>query len=119
MGFFGIPLNAATALIAAVALGIAVDDTIHFLTAYSKYSKEAITVSQAVKLSIMDKGKAIITSSFVLTIGFGTLVFSSFVPSIYFGLLCSIIMVTAVIGDLFFLPALILLTNTFTKRGNC
>ncbi|MGM0609438.1 MAG: efflux RND transporter permease subunit, partial [Candidatus Muiribacteriota bacterium] len=116
MGFFGIPLNAATALIAAVALGIAVDDTIHFLTAYSKYSKVSATVSQAVRMSIMDKGKAIITSSFILIIGFGTLVFSSFVPTIYFGVLSSIIMVAAVIGDLFFLPSLILLTQTIKNR---
>ncbi|MDY0131683.1 MAG: MMPL family transporter [Desulforegulaceae bacterium] len=116
MGFFGIPLNAATALIAAVALGIAVDDTIHFLTTYSKYSKVSATASQAVDLTIMDKGKAIITSSFILTIGFGTLVLSSFVPSIYFGLLCSIIMVTAVIGDLLFLPSLILFTYKIKNR---
>jgi hypothetical protein len=112
MGIAGIPLNTATALIAAVALGIAVDDTIHFLTGYKEKRTEGFSISESVKTVIFLKGRAILSSSLILCIGFGVLVLSRFVPTINFGMLSAIIMITAVIGDLVVLPSIIL-----CKRG--
>ncbi len=109
MGVMGIPLDTGTALIAAVALGIAVDDTIHFLTEYQERRAQGLLIPEALMHVIDTKGRAILSSSLILCVGFGVMVLSRFVPVVHFGLLCAIIMITAVIGDLVLLPAVILL----------
>lgn len=109
MGAAGISLNASTSLISAVALGIAVDDTIHFLLGYAGERKKGFDSWRSVKQTIYSKGQAIISSSVILAIGFGILICSPFVPSLYFGLLTAIIMLTALFGDLFIAPAMCLL----------
>ncbi|CCK80461.1 efflux RND transporter permease subunit [Desulfobacula toluolica] len=111
MGLFKIPLNTATALIAAVAIGIAVDDTIHFLSEFKRNLSKRKDIKDSVKNSILFKGRAILLSSLILCIGFGVMVFSRFVPTINFGVLSSIIMVTAVIGDILILPSVALLLS--------
>lgn len=115
MGAVGIPLNTATALIAAVALGIAVDDTIHFLSEYKRKREEGISVPDSLKLVTSVKGRAILSSSLILCVGFGVLVLSRFVPTVQFGMLCAIIMITAVIGDLVVLPSILLLKRQSTS----
>jgi len=109
MGLFNIPLNTATAIISALAIGIAVDDTIHYLVHYQEVRKTGASINDALTSSIRAKGGAIITTSIILTCGFVVLCFSSFVPTIQFGLLCSIIMLTALVGDLVVLPAILAL----------
>ena len=109
MGAFGIPLDTGTSLIAAVALGIAVDDTIHFLTEYQKQRAQGVLVREALMRTIKVKGKGISSSSIILSIGFGVMVLSRFVPIVHFGLLCAIIMLTALIADVVLLPSVILL----------
>lgn len=109
MGAFGIPLNTATALISTVALGLAVDNTIHFLSEYKSKRAHNIPIAQAVEDLIFSKGRAVLSSSFILCIGFGVMMGASFVPTINFGMLCTIIMLIDVILDVFFLPALLLL----------
>lgn len=116
MGFLSIPLNTATALISAVAIGIAVDDTIHFLTEYKVQMKNGLNVPEAIERVIAGKGKAILLSSLILSIGFGTMIFSRFVPTVHFGLLSAVIMATAVIGDLVLLPSLICCFYSFAGR---
>ena len=108
MGLLGIPLNTSTALISVVALGIAVDDTIHFLTEYNRKRAANLPMREALQQSILDKGTAICASSLILVIGFGVLLFSSFVPTMSFGGLSAVIMITALIGDLIVLPAAML-----------
>jgi len=108
MGLLGIPLNTATALIAAVAIGIAVDDTIHFLHHYNKMRRQGASASDAVERTMLVKGRALMSSSAILCIGFGVLLFSSFMPVVYFGLLSAIIMIAAVVGDLIILPAILM-----------
>ncbi|MGK2907458.1 MAG: efflux RND transporter permease subunit [Desulfuromonadales bacterium] len=108
MGFCGIPLNSATAIIAAVAIGIAVDDTIHFICEYQHQRTQQQTVTQAVQLAIINKGSPIITTSLIMTGGFGILLFASFVPTIQFGFLSALIMLFAVVSDLLVLPVLLL-----------
>lgn len=109
MAAFNIPLNTATSLISAVALGIAVDDTIHFLTHYQEKRKKGETIENSVAMAIKEKGLALISSSIILCVGFGALTLSHFMPVFYFGLLSAIIMITALVGDLLFLPSILLL----------
>ena len=114
MGLFNIPLNTATALISAVAIGIAVDDTIHFLSEFKLNLSQKQSTQDAVTKTIKSKGKAILLSSLILCIGFGVMVFSRFVPTINFGSLSAVIMITAVAGDIFLLPSVALFWD---KRG--
>ena len=108
MGLLDIPLNTATAIIAAVAIGIVVDDTIHFLSYYTTQRRQGRIVSQAVQSTMLVKGRALISSSIILCIGFGILLLSNFMPIVYFGLLSAVIMILALIGDLVLLPAILL-----------
>lgn len=114
MAFLGIPLNTSTSLIAAIAIGIAVDDTIHFMYQYKKQLSRTSGISKAVQNAIMYKGSAIITTSLILFAGFGVLMFSSFVPTIQFGFLTAVIMISALAGDLIITPALLI----FLERKN-
>jgi len=109
MGAMGIPLDTGTALIAAVAIGIAVDDTIHFLSEYRSKRGQGTSIPMAVRSVMFLKGRAIISSSVILCIGFGVVILSSFRPTMNFGMLTAIIMITALIGDIVFLPAIIML----------
>jgi predicted RND superfamily exporter protein len=115
MGALGIPLNNATALIAAVAIGIAVDDTIHFLDNYRKERKEKKDRREAIDNSISIKGRAIMTTSIILALAFGVLVLSSFMPTLQFGCLTALIMVSALAGDLLLLPAVLGLSIKKTR----
>jgi predicted RND superfamily exporter protein len=107
MGALGIPLNTATSLISAVAIGIAVDDTIHFLHKYREARREKKQRDEAIQNTILIKGKAIMTTSIILASGFGVLLLSSFTPTIQFGGLTALIMVSALAGDLLLLPAIL------------
>lgn len=114
MGATGIALDTGTAIIAAVAIGIAVDDTIHFLSEYQRKRVQGLGLSEAVEQVIFQKGHAIIASSVILSIGFSVLLLSRFAPVTNFGLLCAIIMITALIGDMILLPAVMLLKKKKT-----
>ncbi len=107
MGVSGIPLDTGTALIAAVALGIAIDDTIHLLTEYQLQRLNGMSVSNSIKAATIVKGRAILSSSLILSLGFGVSVLSRFVPIVHFGILTALVMLTALIGDLVVLPAII------------
>ena len=109
MGATGIALNTGTALISSVAIGIAVDNTVHFLTQYQMKRDENWSIIESVRSGIKVKGRAMISSSMVICIGFGVLVLASFVPTIYFGLLNTFIMIIALFADVVVLPSLILL----------
>ena len=109
MGAFGIPLNSATAVIAAVAIGIAVDDTIHFICEYQRLKKEGLSTQKTISETIITKGQPIILTSLIMSGGFGVLLFASFIPTIQFGLLSALIMLFAVISDLLILPAILLI----------
>nr|NJM04332.1 MMPL family transporter [Desulfobacula sp.] len=107
MGAFNIPLNTATAIISAVAIGIAVDDTIHFLFDYKAQRESGRNIPEAVERVFKRKGRAILSSSFILCIGFGVMIFSRFVPIIHFSLLSATIMITALVGDMIVLPSML------------
>jgi predicted RND superfamily exporter protein len=114
MGLFGIPLDTGTIMVASISLGIACDDTIHFLYDYQHYRKRE-SVCRSTHQSIVSKGRAIISSSLIASIGFGVLMLGSFIPIVHFGLLCAVTMVSAVLADLLLLPAMLFLYSQLRR----
>ena len=108
MGWVGIPLSMATSLIAGVAIGLAVDDTIHYLVTYNHEFKKDLNKKNALQTTVRHMGKPIIFTTVAITLGFSVLLFSSFKPTAVFGLLMVITMVSALVGDLIILPSLML-----------
>ncbi len=106
MGWLGIPLDLMTTTIAAIAMGIAVDDTIHYVHRFQTESRQAST-SRAIENSHRSVGYAIVYTSLIIMLGFSLLSFSDFVPSVYFGLLTGLAMALAMLGNLTLLPVLL------------
>ncbi len=100
-----IPFDAATVMIASVAIGIAADDTIHFLSHFRSERLQGKDMAGAVRITFEKAGKAITFTSVVASAGFMILMLAEFKPIQYFGIFGSVTMVTAWIGDVFILPA--------------
>lgn len=108
MGFAGIPLDMMTITIAAIIIGIGVDDAIHYLHRYKHEIDSGCDGRQAVENTHKSIGQAIYYTSLTVIIGFSVLAFSNFVPTVYFGLLIALAMALAMIANLTVLPALLL-----------
>ena len=108
IGFLSIPLDIMTITIAAITIGIAVDNTIHYLYRFIEFKKNN-NVIQAVNLTNMSAGLAVLTTSITIALGFSILSFSSFIPTVIFGLFTSLAMIFAMIGVLLLLPSLLIL----------
>lgn len=108
MGLLGIPLSVATCLIASVAIGLAVDDTIHYLVRYNTEFKKDLDKDRAMRDTVMSVGRPIIFTSCTIGLGFAVLTFSHFQPTALFGILMMVTMASALIGDLFILPILMM-----------
>lgn len=111
MGILGIKLQALTSIFFAISFGIAVDDTIHFLTRFKLERKKGKTVDKAIKNTLVISGKAIIITSLILVVSFCTLIFSEFKGTYYIGVLVSATLLSALLADLFVLPQLLYLIN--------
>lgn len=109
MGFFGITLKLSTSIIFTIAFGIAVDDTIHFISKLKLELLKGKSLMYALKRTYLSTGKAIIVTSIILSSGFLILILSSFGGTFYTGLLISLTLALALIVDLTLLPVLILL----------
>ena len=107
----GMDLNVGTALVASVCLGIAVDDTIHFLSHYNLLQKEGRTLEDSISHIYTYTGSALIFTTIILMSGFGLFLLGDFVPNVNFGLLCAMIFGSALLVDLVFLPALLFQLN--------
>jgi predicted RND superfamily exporter protein len=120
MGFFDIPLKPSTAVIFTITFGIAVDDSIHFLARYRIERKKNESEFYAIFTTVQRTGKAIILTSLILLAGFGVLITSQFDSTLLMGALTCFTIITAVIYDLLFLPALLYwkLKSEETKQKN-
>lgn len=107
MGWLGIPLDMMTITIAAITLGIAVDNTIHYIHRFQKEFKVDQNYLAAMDRCHGSIGKAMYYTSVTITLGFSILALSEFMPTIYFGLLTGAAMVVALTGALTLLPLLI------------
>ena len=106
MGWFGIELSMFTSLIASIAIGLAVDDTIHYLVRYNREFKLDLNDARALSATLHHIGRPIVYTTVTIGTGFAILTFSSFQPTAIFGLLMVVTLVSALLGDLLLLPVL-------------
>ena len=117
MGWLGIPLDMMTITVAAITVGIAVDDTIHYIHRFkTEFQKDGdyIATMHRCHRSI---GQAMFFTSLTIISGFSILVLSNFIPTIYFGLFTGFAMFMALVGALTLLPRLIVLVKPFGSGG--
>ncbi len=118
MGWAHIHLDMMTITIAAITMGIAVDDTIHYIHRFEQEFKINKSYRETMTLCGHTIAFAMFYTSLVITIGFSILVFSNFIPTIYFGLLTGLAMVVAFIANITLLPALIVMFKPFGKESS-
>ncbi len=107
LGFAGIELESGVAIVFAIVFGIAVDDTIHFLSKYKISRDKGATMEEALEVTFTETGKAICLTSIILFFGFLVMLFSVNPPSVTVGIIISVTLASAVFSDLFTIPVLI------------
>ena len=117
MGWFSIPLDMFTMLVASIAIGLAVDDTIHFVYHFRQYHQETGDVYQAVSSTLHTTGRAMLTTSIVLSIGFFIFMFASMHNVFNFGMLVGLAIVIALLADFFLAPSLMALALKKPRSG--
>ena len=116
MGWAGIPLDMMTITIAAITVGIGVDDTIHYIHRFKIEIVKDYDYDAAVLRSHGSIGNAMYYTTITIILGFSILVLSNFVPTIYFGLLTGLAMLIALTADLTLLPQLLRFFKPFGKE---
>ena len=114
LGLMGADLQTSNIVTFTVAIGLAVDDTIHFVVRYRQERLAGRNVQDAVQQTFLGAGHAIVLTSLLLISGFGVLTLSDLTSTRHFGILSSVTMVAALLGDLLLLPALLHLTERDT-----
>lgn len=104
----GVYVDIGTSMVIVVCLGIAVDDTIHFIANYKHYRALGDDIPTAIEKTFSITGKALVVTTILLVAGFGSFIFAEFVPNRTFGILCAQILVFALLIDLTLLPALLI-----------
>ena len=116
IGLLGIPLDMMTITIAAITIGIAVDNSIHYIYRFKEEFKKINDYDLTLEKCHDTVGIAILNTSITIVFGFSILVLSNFIPTIYFGIFTGIAMLLAMISVLTLLPKLILTLKPF-KNG--
>ena len=106
MGWLGLPLDAFTLLIGSIAIGLAVDDTIHFMHNFRRYYERSGEVIVAVRETLASTGQALLFTSLVLSTGFFIFTLASLNNLFFFGLLTGLAILIAFLADLILAPAL-------------
>jgi predicted RND superfamily exporter protein len=107
MGYSEIPLNIGTAMTAAIALGIAVDDTLHFMLRYNRALRESRSQTAAMHETLRSEALPVIATSVALVAGFLVFTLSDFLPVAQFGMLAAFVIVAALIADFVLTPLMI------------
>ncbi|PKK90316.1 MAG: hypothetical protein CVV64_10135 [Candidatus Wallbacteria bacterium HGW-Wallbacteria-1] len=113
MGYWTVPVNTVTGMLACVAIGMSVDDTIHFTHSMQKKIESGMDYPQAIEKSLEDKGLPMIFTTLVIMCGFGVLMLSEFVPTFQFGALICLTFMMALLLDLTLTPAILLVAKPF------
>jgi predicted RND superfamily exporter protein len=106
MGLTDVPLDVGSAMVAAVVLGVAVDDAIHMLDRLQRLRRAGVPHERAVHDAVLHVGRALATTSFALALGFAALALSPWQSVASFGLLSAVAILGALVADLVVLPAL-------------
>jgi len=117
MGWFAIPMNLFTMLVGNIAIGLAVDDTIHFMHNFRRYFEESGDAKAAVMETLHTTGRAMLITSCVLSIGFFIFMFATMNNLIQFGFLTGLVIILALFADYFIAPALMVIVNRPEKKG--
>ena len=115
IGLLGIPLDMMTITIAAITIGIAVDNSIHYIYRFKEEFKNLNDYHQTLEACHSSVGRAILNTSITIVFGFSILILSKFIPTIYFGMFTGLAMLLAMISVLTLLPTLILMIRPFEK----
>ena len=118
IGSLGIPLDMMTITIAAITIGIAVDNSIHYIYRFQEEFKKIKNYNKTLDRCHSTVGVAILNTSITIVFGFSILVLSNFIPTIYFGVFTGLAMMLAMISVLTLLPKLILTLEPFGKELN-
>jgi len=116
MGWLRIPLDIMTITIAAIAMGIGVDDTIHYIHRFKEEFYRDFNYIKTIQRTNESIGYAIIYTSITVIIGFSILVLSNLIPTIYFGILTMLVMAIALMSNLILLPKLLMLIQPLKKN---
>jgi len=116
MGWLGIRINMGAAMIAAVSMGLSVDSSIHYITAFRRAVRQGRTVPQSLDDVQQTIGRAMFLSTIAILVGFGVLCLSDFIPTIYFGALAALTMLGGLAGNLVILPLMLLWTTPQTSE---
>jgi len=108
MGYLGVRLDSATALLSSVMIGVGVDYTIHFLWRYRDEYRQSRSAQESIKKALLGSGKGIIFNAWSVIVGFAALLFSSFLPIQYFGFLVVISITVCLVAALILVPAMCL-----------
>ena len=106
MVIYDMPLDMFTMLIGAIAIGLAVDDTVHFMHNFRRYEIIHNDIDKAVRLTLLTTGRAMVVTTIVLSFGFFVFMFASMSNIFNFGLLTGIAIIIAVLADFFLVPAI-------------
>ncbi|MFV2065406.1 MAG: RND family transporter, partial [Pirellulales bacterium] len=107
MGWFGLKINMGAAMIAAVSMGLSIDSSIHYIAAYRRARRRGLAPAEVLDGVQQTVGRAVWFSTLALIVGFSSLCFSQFVPTITFGVLVSLSMLGGLVGNLLILPLLL------------
>jgi uncharacterized protein len=118
IGLLGIPLDMMTITIAAITIGIAVDNSIHYIYRFKEEFNKIKDYNKTLDRCHSTVGVAILNTSITIVFGFSILVLSNFIPTIYFGIFTGIAMLLAMISVLTLLPKLILTFKPFSNKTN-
>ena len=112
MHWLGLPLDIFTMMIGAIALGLAVDDTVHFMNGFQRYHEEEGSAKAAVRRTLHTSGRAMLVTSIVLSIGFFVYTFAFMENLVRFGFLTGLTILLALVADFFSVPALMTLIHS-------
>jgi predicted RND superfamily exporter protein len=107
MGWLAIPLDISTVMIASIAIGIVVDDTVHIIYRYRRETAGNQTVGETIVTTMKKVGAPVTVTTLVLAVGFLSLVPAKFAPTSYFGILSALTVLAATVADIVLLPALL------------
>jgi hypothetical protein len=116
IGLLGIPLDMMTITIAAITIGIAVDNSIHYIYRFKEEFNKINNYNKTLDRCHRTVGIAILNTSITIVFGFSILILSNFIPTIYFGIFTGIAMLLAMISVLTLLPKLILILKPFGEE---
>lgn len=118
MTYLGIAPDLNTLIIASITLGIAVDDSLHYIIRFDKGIASGLGVDEAIDSACQEAGHGMFVSSLVLIIGFSVFLLGSMQSSIYFGMLAIVVVFFALLADLIFMPALLKRFGTLGKKSS-